>query len=294
MDRELSAIRLSAGANAFFGVLGTAFGVWLGSDAILLDGIFNWISLGLALLSIRVARLLRQPESELFPFGYAAFEPFLNTVKALLVLGVCALAFAGSLNSLFSGGRELDAGWALVYAAVATLGCFLVATVQRGVTRKVDSPLVAADARNWMVNGAVSAAVALAFGLALLMQGTSAAHLVPYVDPVLVLVLVLATLVVPVRMALNGIAELLAVRPPSGVQAEITHRFCEKARDRIERFELRINRVGRTIFVVADAFVDPARRADELETLRQDLTAHMREAYPHLVMAVVFRPSAPD
>ena len=44
------------------------------------------------LFTLRVARLLARPDDERYPFGYLFFEPLINTVKGLLILGVSAFA----------------------------------------------------------------------------------------------------------------------------------------------------------------------------------------------------------
>ena len=291
MQRELSAIRLSALGNAFFGVLGTAFGLWLDSAAILLDGIFNWISFGMALVSIRVARLLHRPGSDLFPFGYAAFEPMINTVKAMLVLGVSVFAFWGALGTLLDGGRELAAGWAVVYAAVAVAGCLTIAAVQSRVAKQTGSPLVAVDSKNWFINGAISSAVGVAFLLAMFLKGSS---IVPYIDSALVLLLVVLTIPVPVRMALDGIGDLLAVRPPDDVMEKISAEFRKLAGDEFRIARVSANRLGRTLILVADAEVDGSRPIAELDALRTEIVARLRESFPHLLAAIEFRPSSPE
>ena len=92
-----------------YGDVAESFGVWLDSESILLDGIFNWISFVMALVSLKVASLIERPGDEEFPFGYAAFEPAVNTVKAFLVLGVSvfALQFARLLFAHIGKHHEL-------------------------------------------------------------------------------------------------------------------------------------------------------------------------------------------
>lgn len=290
MERELSAIRLSAYGNAFFGVLGTAFGLWLDSAAILLDGIFNWISFGMALISIKVARLVHRTGSDLFPFGYAAFEPAVNTIKAMLVLGVSVFAFWGAVNTVLDGGQELAAGWAVVYAVIAVLGCFSIAVVQSRVAKQTESPLVAVDAKNWFINGAISSAVGFAFVLAIFLKGSS---VVPYFDSALVILLVLVTIPVPLRMAIEGVGELLAVRPPDEVMTQIDEHLREAVGGKAQLEAVRANRVGRTLFLVADAQVPAGRTIEDLDKLRREVDSRMRESFPHIQMAVVFRSAQP-
>jgi len=291
MNREAFAIRLSAGTNAFFGILGTGFGIWLSSDAILLDGVFNWISFVMALLSLRVARVVKRPPDETFPFGYAAFEPLMNTVKALIVLGVSVFALIGAVQTLFSGGRALDVGPALVYAGVAIVGCFALWLVQRRIAKQTESPLVRVDATNWFVNGAISSAVGAAFLVAMLIRGTSLDSFVPYVDSALVVLLVVLTVPIPLRMAAEGLGELLGYAPPKDVR-ETAHTLVDEATrgGPVTGFSLRTLRVGRTVFLLAEARVPGSVTVADVDPVRKKIRKRLEEEAPHLVMDVVFRP----
>ena len=79
------------------------------SQAILLDGLFNIAYLAAGLFTIRVAALLAGGDDERFPFGYGFFEPLVNGIKGLLVLGVTVMALYGAVQALFTGGREIEA-----------------------------------------------------------------------------------------------------------------------------------------------------------------------------------------
>lgn len=294
MDREAGAIRVSAYATAFFGVLGSSFGVWLDSEAILLDGIFNWISFVMALVSLRVASLIERPGDEEFPFGYAAFEPAVNTVKAFLVLGVSVFAFIGAVDTILDGGRTLFANWAIVYAVVAVCGCFSVGFFQHRVAKEVGSPLLAVDAKNWFVNGAISSAVGLAFGFAMVIKGTALDGLIPYIDSSLVVLLVILTVPIPIRMAIEGLGEILAFRPPAPDIESLERAVAETSQPEVERFHIRANRLGRTMIVVVDAEVDAARTVEDLERIRQRIVDRVRLDFPNLQLALLFHPLLPE
>jgi len=249
MDREASALRLSAYATAFFGVVGTWFGVWLDSEAILLDGIFNWISFAMALVSLRVARLVERPGDEEFPFGYAAFEPMFNAIKGLIILAVCAFACASAVGAILDGGREIVAGWGIVYAVIATVGCLAIALFQRRIARRTGSQLVEVDSRAWLVDGLMSVVVAAAFVGAWMLEGTQWSAGAPYVDPALVILLTVLMVGIPVRIVLRGAGELLMVAPEPEVEREIRSRVEDVLdRDGLKKRVIRIVRIARRAF----------------------------------------------
>ena len=288
---EQSALRVSAYATAFFGILGTAFGVWLNSSAILLDGVFNWISFVMALVSIKVAAMIARPADDAFPFGYAGFEPMVNLVKSLLIIGVSGFALFMAITTILAGGRDLQAGWGVVYAVVAMAGCFSVSVYQRGVAKKTSSPLVEVDAKNWFINGAISSAVGLAFGGAAILRGGSLDAVVPYIDSGLVVVLVLLTIPVPIKMARIALGELLGYAPSEEVRTAIHARVDEiLGESPVESVRLRATTVGRTVFLLVEARVAGHTDVAQLDALRVRVCDHVRDMHPHMVMDVVFRP----
>ena len=289
MDREAATIRLSAITNATLGFLGTGMGIWISSDAILLDGLFNWISFVMALISLKVAKMVARPPDHSFPFGYAAFEPLVNAVKALLVLGTSLFALVGAVQVIAAGGRELNASIAIVYAVVAIASCFVLAAVSKRAARATQSPLLEVDAKNWLINGAVSSAVGVAFLLAIAIKGTGLASIAPYIDSTLVVAIVLLTIFVPIRMSHENVGELLGMAPPDEISKEVRESYNAAAKDSPLRDPtLRLTRVGRTLFLLVEVNVPADARIAELDATRENVLAAMKAKHPDTVMDVVY------
>ncbi len=292
MDWERFALRLSAGGSLFMGALGIGFAWRTDSNAILLDGFFSLVGFVMALLTIRVWRLVRRRGDERFHFGYAAFSPLLNTVKSLTLLAVCGFALASAIGALLEGGRSLSPGWALVYAVIAATGCFAIALVQRHASGRVHSELLPIEITVWLVDGVMSLVVAAVFVVAMILQGSPWAHLVPYVDPVLVVLLVVLMIAVPLRTLRDNVGELLAVAPPEDVQQEVRRRFAEATRD--EAFEqsiLRMARIGRYFYVLVQIVVPKrfsARGISDLDRIRARIHEALSGVHPNLEIDTLF------
>ena len=54
--------------------------------------LFNLCFFATALVTLKVAKLLGQPDDRRYPFGYVQFEPLINMVKGLLIVGVGLVA----------------------------------------------------------------------------------------------------------------------------------------------------------------------------------------------------------
>lgn len=292
MDQEKKALKLSAGMALFMAALGITFGLLTQSDAIMLDGFFSLVGFGMALLTLRVSRLVLQPPDDRFHFGYAQFEPFLNLVKGLLMLGVAGFALAGAVDALLHGGRDLNAGLAVIYAIVALIGCVAVAGVQRRAARQTGSPLVQVEAKNWLVDGVLSGVVAVVFVAALVLSRSRYAYIVPYIDPSLVILVVLAILVVPIGIIRESGKEILGFAPSRQIQDDVRERVGEALEGvPVHRTQVNMMKIGRFFYVLNQIVVSPEFKVGsvaDLDAVRARIAAAMEGFEPTPVVDTVF------
>jgi cation diffusion facilitator family transporter len=289
---ERQCLVISALGNLLIGAVGLIFAAITLSQAILLDGFFNLIYFGTALFAIKVAGLVQRGDDERFPAGYAFFEPLVNGLKGVLVLGVTVMAVAGAVEALLAGGRNIAAGAAIGYGLFAAVVCWSLALATRRGAKRSGSPLVRADAENWLVNGAISSAVLLAFVGIPLIKGTSLAFVAPYVDPSLVLVVALISISVPVRMAWQALMELLN-RAPAPVIVQEVRQIIETCTADLEAKELfvRVLQPGRVRMVMAHVVLPgdaEPRRLESLDALRETTLRRLQEAHLATFLDMVF------
>jgi cation diffusion facilitator family transporter len=292
VDQEKKALKVSAAMALFMAALGIVFGLLTRSYAIMLDGFFSLVGFAMAVVTIRVAWLVQQPPDEHFHFGYAQFEPFLNTVKGLLMLGVSGFAIAGALDALLHGGRDLNAALAVIYAIIALSGCFIVAGIQRRAARRTGSPLLDVDYRNWLIDGILSGVVALVFVAALILGRTDWAHVVPYIDPVLVLVVVLAIITVPISIIRDGAREILGFAPARTIQDDVRGRVEGAIGDiPVRATHVSMMKIGRFFYILNQIVVSPEfrpGRVAELDEVRERIARAMDGFEPKPIVDTVF------
>ena len=291
-DREVRALRFSMFGYLGMGVIGGTFALLTGSEAILLDGAYSTLNFLAAIAASRVARLLARPADDAFPIGYVYFEPAVNTIRGLFILGICLFAFFSALNALLHGGRALSPGLGVAYGVLSAVLCVLMALNQRRLAKRHASPLLDVDARNWFVDGIFSAVVAVAFIAAFILSRTSAAHLVVYVDPVLVIVLVLAMLRIPLGTIWQNVREILAFGPPPELRAIVRERV-EKALEDVKAREIHIRslKVGRTFYVLTHVLLPEDRvlgTAADLDAMRRKVAAAFTDAEYRIVTETIF------
>ena len=289
---ERQVLLISTLGNLFIGVVGIIFAVFSRSQAIMLDGLFNLTYFASGLFTLKVAKMVLQGDDERYPMGYGFFEPLINGLKGVLVLGVSIMALVGALQALFTGGRAIAAGTAIAYGIFAATACWSLAITTRHGAKRTDSPLVLADAENWLVNGAISSAVLLAFVGILLIKQTSLEYIVPYIDPSLVLIVILISISVPVRMAWQALMELLNRAPSPEIVQQVDDivKKCMAGLP-IQSLFVRVIQPGRTRMVMAHVVLPSKFQVNGLPTLdavRRETLKELKTAHPATVLDIVF------
>ena len=119
LKQEKQYLKISALGNVLVGCIGIAVAAVSSSQAIMLDGMFNLTYFATGLFTIKVASLVAGGDDERSPHGYAFFEPLVNGIKGMLVLGVFVS------NSPSGRHWELDQTTAMGYATHIVKRCAL-------------------------------------------------------------------------------------------------------------------------------------------------------------------------
>ncbi|MFN3615995.1 MAG: cation diffusion facilitator family transporter [Rubrimonas sp.] len=289
---ERAALLTSAAAAALIGAVALVAAGLSHSQAILLDGLFNVAYFAAALLTLRVAALARRPDDERFPFGYVYFEPLINAAKGLLILGVSVFALVEAVIALLSGGRAMQTGPAIAYGVFATVVCVGVWLSLRRAPCRGGSPLVRADADNWMLNALISGGVLGGFAGAWALQNAGMAAAAAHVDPALVAAIVLLSIGVPVRMAWQGVTALLNRAPPPSVTQAI-RAAAQGALSPlpVRALFVRAVRPGRTTCVMVHALLDRSQsdlRLADADAIRARIVQALAADHAPVVVDVVF------
>lgn len=247
---EERALKVSGGGALVLALLGIAFAIQSSSEAILLDGIFSGLGFIMALVTLKVSRLVRRPDDEIFQFGYAHFGPLINVIKSLMMTLLCAFAGLSALATLVDGGQPLAVGSALLYAVLATaigIGLFFYLG---SAARRSASPLVALDAKAARMDMLLSAIVLVSFLLGWLALRTDFEPWVVYLDPGLVLLLCILVLPVPLKILWENGREALLLAPDVQLQQTVIDVIREALRDfPIDGHRIRMLKLGNVLVV---------------------------------------------
>lgn len=221
ISKERMALKLSLAGTVLVASLGIGYGLYVDSNAILLDGMFSLLSMGMTGLSLYTAYLVTKPDDKQFQFGYAHIEPLINVINGLLILITCLFAFISGVNTILDGGHELVLEHALIYAVLSTICCFGIYFVETSIAKSVDSELVKVDSQEWLVDGILSAAILVGFILVLIFDSMGYTRWNAYIDPILVSTLSIAASILPIKVLRRNLKEVLLVAPQNKAQRHV-------------------------------------------------------------------------
>lgn len=285
-SKELLALKLSLAGTVLLAGLGIGYGLYVGSSAILLDGMFSFLSMGMTGLSLYTAYLVTKPDDRQFQFGYAHIEPLINVVNGLLILATCLFAFISGVQSIVNGGHDIVLEHALVYAVISTLCCFTIYLTETHIASSEQSELVRVDSQEWLVDGILSAAILVGFIVVLVLDRLGYSQWNAYVDPILVSTLAIAASVLPIKVLRRNLREVLLVAPQDKVQRHVdqvieklsrqyhfdayTHHFAKTGR----QYDLEVN-----ILVKNDAYWTTRRQDYIRQILWEELADDLGDTW---------------
>jgi len=254
---EQRTLRISIYGVVVAAVGSLAYGLILESDVVILNGIFSLLSLLGTGLSLLAARLVVQPENRRFPFGYSHLEPLVLSVNSFMVLLICIYALINGIERIRAGGNAVEAQgviWFGLVSGAVSLGIYLY---ERRVGRRIDSPLIEADAREWLIDFGFSMVTLLGFAVLPLLAEPGREVWARYADPVMVAAMALLAIPLPLSVLRRSLREVLLMSDVEDEAARRLEAVMEAIRREhdILRYVHHVVKSGRTRFIELDIVV---------------------------------------
>lgn len=290
-EREQGILRRSIAITAAIALTGIAFGLISHSQAILFDGVFSLLDGVMVLLSLSVSRLLMSEGSRRFQYGYWHIEPIVVAFNGTLLMLLCLYALLNAVRGLMTGGRDLDFGQAIFYGAGMMVVCFGMYLYERRSNRRIQSQFIRLDMQSWLMSAMIGAGLLLAFGSAILAEGTRFESWARYADPAILAVLTSILIFLPLGAVARAVKEIFQVAP-EGLDRRI-RTFMDamvEARGFIT-YSSYVARVGRAQFIEIGIVLPrdyPIPSVDLLDEIRAEIGASIGEPGPQRWLTVTF------
>lgn len=277
-SREQTLLKQSITATLIVGAGCTSFGLWMGSQAIVFDGIYSLVDMLMTLVVLAVSRLLSNEGSRRFQYGYWHLEPLVVAFNSAMLSLACVYAVVNAITGLTDGGHVLSfglgAGWA---ASIGVISLAIAAYIQRGA-KTLSSELLRLDARSWLIGGSLSIGLLIGFGSAALMAGTSLAPWARYVDSAVLLIIALCLLPMPVMTVWHALQEVLMVAPSTLDRHVRTLMDAVVAEHRFSGYTSYVTKTGRVEVVEINVVIPDdyqLSRIGQLDAIRQQIAEQL-------------------
>jgi cation diffusion facilitator family transporter len=212
---EQRTLKISIWGVVVVAVGSVAWGLYLESDVVILNGVFSVLSLVAGGLSLLAAKLVIRPEDKRFPYGYSHVEPLVHTVNGFLVLVICVYSLLMGIEGVRHGGHEVDAEGVVWFGLVSAAICLGYWLYGLWVARRIGSRLVRNDAREWGMDFGFSLVTLAGFAILPFLSEPWHGAWARYADPVMMAVLALLLLPMPVAVLRESLREVLLMATPN-------------------------------------------------------------------------------
>ncbi|MET4635716.1 cation diffusion facilitator family transporter [Kaistia defluvii] len=283
MLTEQTILRASIAITFVVAAFGISFGLLSGSFSIAFDGVYALADAAMTTVALGVSHLIVQSAQRdavsgklrnRFSMGFWHLEPIVLGLNGTILIIVAIYALINAILSIQGGGRELEFGYAIIYAAATLVVCVVMTVVDWRANRRIQSDFLKLDIHSWVMSGAISGALLIAFAIGYAVEGTAHEWISPYIDPVALAVISAAIIPIPIGTVRQAVSEMLLLAP-----ADLKEHVDQVATDTVRRhgflaYRAYVAKVGRAkqieiYFIVAKN--EPARRLEEWDRIRDEI-----------------------
>ena len=286
---EQRVLKISIGVTFLLAIMGVLFGLLSGSLAIIFDGMFNMVDMGMSILALLVARLLTSEGSRRFQYGYWHVEPMVLVFNGSILILLCVYALINAIDSLLSGGRELNFDWVFCFALLMSILSIGMYCYIRQKNRKLNSEFLRLDTQSWLISAAISTSLLVAFGIATFMNETRYQHYTSYVDPLILTFITACLIVVPMSTVRDALRDLFLIAP-FGLDEKVRGFLDELILNYgFKTYASYVAKIGRMQFIEIHIVVPPGYPISGVETLdkiRREIGTAMGGDGPQLRLTI--------
>ena len=212
-QKEQFVLKISLYCAVILAIFGITYGIYTGSKAIIFDVLVAFLSTILILLSVITSKFIYKEDDDIFQYGYMRFEPMVNLFKSLILLILCAYALINGIQEILDGGYEVKFDKAMLYSffsMLLSIGIWLYTAYQAKI---LGSPLISVDSLEWFIDSVLYMGGFLVFGAVWLFDKESQTIWARYLDPALLVLLSMILAVMPLKVFIKNLADLVMVAP---------------------------------------------------------------------------------
>jgi len=212
---ENKALKVGIFISLLMAIAGWLTYYYSGSDAMLLDGNFSFISVFAGVIAIIISNN-KHKKTKTFPFGSYVYEALFVLIKGVLILGVVLVS--GLQNTLkiiaYLKGKPIEEvviGPILIYVVVISMLCFALYFFFKLKNQSIDnkSSILQVETKSTLLDGFMSLGIGLIFLIIWLLPAQSSFDFLKVIgDAIIVLIMCLVFFTMPLKIIRNSFIEL--------------------------------------------------------------------------------------
>ena len=194
---------------------------------------------------------------------------------------IAIYAFLNGVFGIINGGREIELGLVIIYAAVFTVVEFAYFFYVRHRNRKLRSTLIQFDNISWLVDAMLSVGLLVSFLIALLLKTQGYDEWAMYVDPLILIVLALSMLPPAFKILAPALRDVLGIAPDQ--LDDKVRQVMEAAKDEhgFDDYISYVQKHGRACFIEIHVVLPadyPLQNVGQLDALREEISSKLGKA----------------
>ena len=289
-ETELFILKISTVLTIIYAVIGVTIAILCDSLTMMLDGLYGIADIVVSFIAITVVRKIHMPPNEKYHFGYAKYEPFMTAVDGILIITICAVTIALSIQDIIHPEPMDNVHLAVIYSFISFFICFGFGIYMKRAGKRCHSTILPVDAQLWIIEGIVSLGVFMAFGISEYISRTYWKGYSNYVDPVLCIILAISLLAKPINIIRDSFYDLVDASPYQDRKDEIMKiaRACVEEHRLQGIKSLKLRKAGRKLFMIVHFLADKSLSLQHTEVIKHQVIERVEKAYSEVDVTVLF------
>ncbi|MDT9640872.1 MULTISPECIES: cation diffusion facilitator family transporter [Pseudomonas] len=262
-------------------IAGIVTGFVSGAQSILFDGFFSLIATFIKVLMLITAKLIAKESNHRFQFGFWHLEPMVLLIEGSFLMLIAIYAFLNGVFGIINGGREVELGLVIFYAAFFAVAEFAYFFYVRRRNRKLKSSLIQFDNISWLVDAMLSVGLLVSFIIALLLKQYGHGQWAVYVDPAILILLALSMLPPALKILRPALRDVLGIAPDQLDEKVRNVMEQAKAAHGFDDYISYVQKHGRARFIEIHIVLPahyPLQDVATLDSLREEISSQLGEA----------------
>lgn len=283
-------------AYLLMAIVGIATFISSNSEAVLIDGVFNFISALSMIAGIKIAKLVSQKPTKSQPFGFAMYETLYTLLKGVMIFGVIIIATISNISKIYDfiatgQSQPVNGNSILIYSMSMVIICSLVYFYLSSQLKKVNNQSIMLQTEKIAVfqNSIISAAIGMVFLLVGFLENTFLESIIPITDSIIVLILCALLINDPIKIVKNAFAELTIRDTHQILREKLIKTTGVLLPEGYHLQHIWINRLGRTYYFMF--LINPLKlnlAVSEMQMIQDEIKNAVNEDAPYSFTDIIF------